>query len=217
MLETDIKTVWIVEDDLVFRESLIDLINDEASLNLALVAGSIEEAFEGFDHSLAPDVILEDIGLPGMSGIEAIAHYKEKYPSVAIIMLTIFDDDERVFEAIKSGADGYLMKRTPGDQILMGIQDVLQGGAPISPAIAKKVMRMLANGQTQSKSKDSILTKREITILEHLVKGQTIDQIGETLFISRHTVDTHTKNIYRKLQVHNRSTLTAKAIKEGLI
>lgn len=210
------RIVWIVEDDLLFRESLIDLINEEESLNLEFVAGSIEEAFEGFDKHEAPDIILEDIGLPGMSGIEAIAHYKKKYTDVSIIMLTIFDDDERVFEALKAGADGYLLKRTPGDQILKGIQDVIDGGAPISPSIAKKMMRMLVGPQAP-KNKEALLTKRETTILEHLVKGQTIDQIGEELFISRHTADTHTKNIYRKLQVHNRSTLTAKAIKEGLI
>lgn len=216
MIEIEKSTVWIVEDDLLFRESLIDLINEEELLDLKLVAGSIEEAFEGFDKHNTPDIILEDIGLPGMSGIEAISHYKENYPKVSIIMLTIFDDDEHVFEAIKAGADGYLLKRTPGDQILSGIQDVLNGGAPISPSIAKRMMRMLAGPET-SKNKETLITKRETTILEHLVKGQTIDQIGEELFISRHTVDTHTKNIYRKLQVHNRSTLTAKAIKEGLI
>lgn len=216
MIEIERSTVWIVEDDLLFRESLIDLISEEELLDIELVAGSIEEAFEGFDKHKTPDVILEDIGLPGMSGIQAISHYKEKYPKVAIIMLTIFDDDERVFEAIKAGADGYLLKRTPGDQILNGIQDVLNGGAPISPSIAKRMMRMLAGPET-SKNKETLLTKRETTILEHLVKGQTIDQIGEELFISRHTADTHTKNIYRKLQVHNRSTLTAKAIKERLI
>jgi len=190
MIEREKSTVWIVEDDLLFRESLIDLIDDEERLSLEFVAGSIEEAFTGFDKQLPPDIILEDIGLPGMSGIEAIGHYKKKFPDVFIIILTIFDDDERVFEALKAGADGYLLKRTPGDQILQGIQDVLAG---------------------------EILTKRETTILQHLVKGETIDEIGEALFISRHTVDTHTKNIYRKLQVHNRSTLTAKAIKERLI
>lgn len=216
MNEQEKRTVWIVEDDLLFRESLVDLINEEEGLHLELVAGSIEEAFEAFDKQEAPDIILEDIGLPGMSGIEAISHYKEKYPQTLIIMLTIFDDDERVFQALKAGADGYLLKRTPGDQILKGIQDVLDGGAPISPAIAKKMMHMLVKPHA-SKNKETILTKRETTILEHLVKGETIDQIGEALFISRHTADTHTKNIYRKLQVHNRSTLTAKAIKEGLI
>ena len=216
MIEREKSTVWIVEDDLLFRESLIDLIDDEERLSLEFVAGSIEEAFTGFDKQLPPDIILEDIGLPGMSGIEAIGHYKKKFPDVFIIILTIFDDDERVFEALKAGADGYLLKRTPGDQILQGIQDVLAGGAPISPAIAKKIMHMLV-GPTTSKNKEEILTKRETTILQHLVKGETIDEIGEALFISRHTVDTHTKNIYRKLQVHNRSTLTAKAIKERLI
>ncbi len=216
MIETERRTVWIVEDDLLFRESLIDLINDEESLHLEFVAGSIEEAFEAFDQHKLPDIILEDIGLPGMSGIEAISHYKRQYPDVSIIMLTIFDDDERVFEALKAGADGYLLKRTPGDKILQGIQDVIDGGAPISPSIAKKIMNMLV-GPAKPKNKEALLTKRETTILEHLVKGETIDEIGEVLFISRHTVDTHTKNIYRKLQVHNRSTLTAKAIKEGLI
>lgn len=216
MIEQEKRTVWIVEDDLLFRESLVDLINEEEGLHLEFIAGSIEEALEAFDSQQAPDIILEDIGLPGMSGIDAISHYKQKYPQVLIIMLTIFDDDERVFEALKAGADGYLLKRTPGDQILKGIQDVFDGGAPISPAIAKKMMQMLV-GPKASKNKETLLTKRETTILEHLVKGETIDQIGEVLFISRHTVDTHTKNIYRKLQVHNRSTLTAKAIKEGLI
>lgn len=216
MIESKAKVVWIVEDDLLFRESLIDLVETEDHLQLEFVGGSIEEAFEAFGKAQAPDIILEDIGLPGMSGIEAIAHYKEKFPEVLIIMLTIFDDDERVFEALKAGADGYLLKRTPGDQILQGIADVLAGGAPISPSIAKQIMRMLVQ-PAKPKSKEAILTKRETTILEHLVKGETIDEIGEVLFISRHTVDTHTKNIYRKLQVHNRSTLTAKAIKEGLI
>ncbi len=216
MIGSDTSRVWIVEDDLLFRESLIDLVNEEETLDLTLVAGSIEEAFEAFDRHDAPDIILEDIGLPGMSGIEAISHYKGKYPEVSIIMLTIFDDDERVFEALKAGADGYLLKRTPGDKILQGIQDVIDGGAPISPSIAKKIMNMLV-GPAKPKNKETILTKRETTILEHLVKGETIDEIGKILFISRHTVDTHTKNIYRKLQVHNRSTLTAKAIKEGLI
>ncbi len=216
MIESKAKVVWIIEDDPLFRESLIDLIEAEDHLKLKFVGGSIEEAFESFGKVQAPDIILEDIGLPGMSGIEAIDHYKKKYPEVLIIMLTIFDDDERVFEALKAGADGYLLKRTPGDQILKGIADVLAGGAPISPSIAKQIMRMLVQ-PVKPKSKETVLTKRETTILEHLVKGETIDEIGELLFISRHTVDTHTKNIYRKLQVHNRSTLTSKAIKEGLI
>lgn len=216
MVEKTSYTVWIVEDDALFRESLEDLIKSEENLSLAYSATSIEKALEGFDTHSPPDVILEDIGLPGMSGIEAISLYKKRFPDTMIIMLTIFDDDERVFEAIKAGADGYLLKRTPGEEILKGIEDVLRGGAPISPSIAKKVMQLLVNPPTHKKNK-GILTKRELTILKYLVDGLTIDMIGAELFISRHTVDTHTKNIYKKLQVHNRSGLTSKAIKEGLV
>lgn len=215
MLNKEKTCVWIVEDDMLFKESLVDLINEEENLELGFVAGSIEEALGAIDKYPTPNVILEDIGLPGMSGIEAIAHYKKALPQVSIIMLTIFDDDERVFQAIQAGADGYLLKRTPGDQILQGIEDVINGGAPISPAIARKMMQMMAKPKPRI-PKENALTKRELTILQHLVDGDTIDLIGEKLFISRHTVDTHTKNIYRKLQVHNRSTLTAKAIKGGL-
>ncbi|GAB5410870.1 MAG: response regulator transcription factor [Balneolaceae bacterium] len=208
-------TVWIVEDDEVFKNSLEDLIELEDDLELAYSVNSIEKAFEGFAKEKTPDVILEDIELPGMSGIEAISYYKKKYPDVAIIMLTIFDDDDRIFEAIKAGADGYLLKRSSGEEILKGIKEVLEGGAPISPSIAKKMMGLLAGNST--KKTESNLTKREITILSLLVDGNTIDMISAKLHISPFTVDTHTKNIYRKLQVHNRSSVVAKAIKEGLI
>ena len=216
MSENLSHTVWIVEDDLLFKESLEDLVNYEPNLDLAYSVDSIEKAFEGFATKPAPDVILEDIGLPGMSGIEAIPYYKQKFPDVRIIMLTIFDDDERVFEAIKAGADGYLLKRTPGAEILKGVQEVLEGGAPISAPIAKKIMTMLVSPAAQKK-KETTLTKRELTILKLLVDGLTIDMIGAELHISRHTVDTHTKNIYKKLHVHNRSSLASKAIKEGLV
>lgn len=216
MIQKEPTCIWIVEDDLLFKESLVDLINEEAHLELGFVAGSIEEALEGIGKHPKPHVILEDIGLPGMSGIEAIAHYKKALPDTSVIMLTIFDDDDRVFQAIQAGADGYLLKRTPSDQLLQGIEEVMQGGAPISPAIARKMMQMLARPKPDT-SRENALTKRELNILEHLVEGLTIDAIGEKLFISRHTVDTHTKNIYRKLQVHNRSTLTARAIKDGLV
>ena len=208
--------VWIIEDDLLFKASLQDLIQQENNLTVTASFSSVEASLASFKQDTKPDVILQDIGLPGMSGIEAIPLLKQQYPEVAIIMLTIFDDDTRIFEAIKAGADGYLLKRTPGEELVKGIWDVLNGGAPISPAIAKKMMRMLIPSK-QTSNKEEQLTQRETTILQLLVEGLTIDQIGKQLCISRHTVDTHTKNIYRKLQVHNRSTLTAKAIKNRLI
>ena len=208
--------VWIVEDDLMFKESLEDLMNIYNEFNLVYSVNSVEKAIQGFGVKDKPDVILEDIGLPGLSGIEAISIYKKLYPEVLIIILTIFDDDERVFDAIKASADGYLLKRTPGTEIVNGMKQVLKGGASISPPIAKKMMRMLANPSKENK-KESILTDRETIILKYLIDGLTINAIAEKLIISRHTVDTHTKNIYKKLHVHNRSNLVATAIKKGLI
>lgn len=207
--------VWIVEDDELFKASLEDLIELEDGLELVYSVNSIEKAFEGFTTKPAPSVILEDIELPGMSGIEAISFYKKKFPEAAIIMLTIFDDDDRIFEAIKAGADGYLIKRSSGEEIIKGINDVLAGGAPISPSIAKKMMGMLS--EDQKKKPETNLTKREITILTLLVDGNTIDMISGKLHISPFTVDTHTKNIYRKLHVHNRSSVVAKALRDGLV
>lgn len=215
MSKKPIHNVWIVEDDELFKSSLEDLIELEEGLELVYSVNSIEKAFEGFATKPAPSVILEDIELPGMSGIEAISYYKKQFPEAAIIMLTIFDDDDRIFEAIKAGADGYLLKRSSGEEIIKGISDVLAGGAPISPSIAKKMMGMLTGGS--KKKPETNLTKREVTVLELLVEGNTIDMISAKLHISPFTVDTHTKNIYRKLQVHNRSSVVAKAIKDGLV
>lgn len=215
MAKTSKYNIWVVEDDPTFKSSLEDLVELEDDFKLVYSVDSIEKAFEGFTSKQAPDVILEDIELPGMSGIEAISYYKKQFPDAAIIMLTIFDDDDRVFEAIKAGADGYLLKRSSGQEIIKAIKDVLNGGAPISPAIAKKMMKMLTGESV--KEKENPLTKRELTILKFLVEGHTIDMISAELHISPFTVDTHTKNIYRKLHVHNRSSVVAKAIRDGLV
>lgn len=209
-------SVWIVEDDPMFRESLEDLIHVSNEFTLTHSTDSVEKAIQSFGVKEKPNVILEDIGLPGLSGVEAISIYKKLYPQVLVIILTIFDDDERVFQAIKAGADGYLLKRTPGREIINGIKQVLNGGASISPPIAKKIMKMLAVPAEKKKSNNP-LTNRESIILKYLIDGLTINSIGEKLHISRHTVDTHTKNIYKKLQVHNRSSLVSVAMKKGLI
>lgn len=208
--------VWIVEDDLMFRESLEDLMNIYIEFNLVHSVNSVEKAIQAFGVKDRPDIILQDIGLPGLSGIEAISIYKKLYPEVLIIILTIFDDDECVFNAIKAGADGYLLKRTPGTEIVNGMKQVIKGGASISPPIAKKMMKMLANPSKENK-KSTVLTDRETIILKYLIDGLTINAIAEKLIISRHTVDTHTKNIYKKLHVHNRSSLVSTAIKKGLV
>ncbi len=207
-------SIWIVEDDPLFRESLEALIEVQSNLELTLSVQSVEDALSSFLTCKSPDVILHDIGLPGKSGIEAIPYYKKEFPEVLIIMLTIFEEDERVFESIKAGADGYLLKRTTGEQLIKGIREVLSGGAAMSPGIAKKVMEMLIHGGPK---KESSLTPRETEVLRLLVEGLTMDMISAKLEISSGTVDSHIKNIYRKLQVHNRAEVVSKAIKDRLI
>lgn len=206
--------VWIVEDDPVFKESLEELITSQSYLNVELSVSSAEEALEGISDKKSPDIILHDIGLPGKSGIEALPFYKEEFPDTLIIMLTIFEDDQRVFKAIKSGADGYLLKRSSGNELLAGIQHALNGGSSVSPEIARKLFDMLAKGGPK---KESNLTPRQKEILELLVEGMTMDMISGKLEISSGTVDSHIKNIYKKLKVHSRAEVVAKAIKERLI
>lgn len=216
-MDTDTAlNIWIVEDDPIFKESLEDLITMTDGFHLAHSANSVEKAIQAFGIKENPDIILEDIGLPGLSGIEAISIYKKLFPNVLIVILTIFDDDERVREAIQAGADGYLLKRASGFEIINNLKQLIQDGAALSPSIAKKVMKMLAE-PSKEKAIDNPLTKRELIITKYLVDGLTINDIADKLIISKHTVDTHTKNIYKKLQVHNRSNLATVAIKKGLI
>lgn len=207
-------TVWIVEDDPLFKQSLEDLIHLSEELSLGLSSSSVEGMIEAKKNSQIPDVILQDIGLPGRSGFDAVEIYKQEFPSAHIIMLTIFDDDDRIFKAINMGASGYLLKRTPGDQILNGISQVIKGEASLSPGIARKMMNMVISGGPVKKSN---LTNREKDILKLLVDGLSMDMISADLEISSHTVDTHIKNIYRKLDVHNRAEVVSKAIKDRLI
>ncbi|MEO1022817.1 MAG: response regulator transcription factor [Bacteroidota bacterium] len=217
MQEKVTHSIWVIEDDPVFRESLSQLVPLGQNLELNLVTDSIERALNQYESSPKPDLILQDVGLPGMSGIEAIPRFKELFPEVKIIILTIFEDDDRVFEAITNGADGYLLKRTPGSEILKGINTMIAGGAPISPVIAKKMLHLLSGKKTRTSQLTTDLTTREKTILKYLVDGLTINMISAELHISPYTVDTHTKNIYKKLQVHSRGEVISKALKQGIV
>jgi len=150
-----------------------------------------------------------DIGLPGINGIECLRQIKQSTPNILVVMLTVFEDDERVFESIITGADGYLLKKTPAPKIIDALNEVLNGGAPMSNQIAKRVLdkfRMDPNeDETQS------LSKREKEILDQLAKGYTHKQIAENLFISPETVRGHLKNIYQKLHVHTKTAAVNKA------
>jgi DNA-binding NarL/FixJ family response regulator len=167
---------------------------------------------------LKPDVLLMDIGLPGMSGIEGIKQIKGMLPDLTILVLTIYEENELIFEALCAGASGYLVKKTPPSKLLEAIQDAHQGGAPMSSNIARKVIDLfLRKNQTAPENDNSILTPREKEILSSLVEGNSFKAIADILFISIETVRFHFRNIYKKLHVHSQSAAVAKAIKEKLI
>jgi DNA-binding NarL/FixJ family response regulator len=164
-----------------------------------------------------PDVILMDIELPVINGIEAVKLIRERYPDIRILMETIFEEDEKIFQSICNGAQGYILKNTPPKEILNAIREIYEGGAPMSPIIASKVLRMFKNNLTSDTDDSFHLSIREKEILKCLVEGMSYKMIADTCFISADTVNGHIKNIYKKLQVHSKGEAVAKAIKGRLI
>lgn len=208
-------SVWIVEDNDRFRINITELINEAPGLACDLAASNCEDALARLESAAAPDVILMDIGLPGLDGIEGIRLVKSIAPSVKVIMLTVFDDNDKIFQAICAGASGYLLKSAPPDEIIHSLTEILRGGAPINAQIARKVLDMFA-GMAAPRGNYG-MTEAETKILHLLVNGDLKKQIAHDLGVSFHTVDTHLRNIYTKLQVHSRSGAVAKALKERLL
>ncbi len=208
-------TVWIVEDNTAFRENLGELIRGTPGLRCEQVFPSCEEAIAAMEQSVCPDLVLMDIGLPGMNGIEGVQRLKSLSPETRVVMLTVFDENETIFKAICAGASGYLLKSEPTDRIIQSLQEVLDGGAPMNAQIARKVINMFARLATPKG--DYGLTAREKEILHVLVDGLSKKQIADKLFLSFHTIDMHMRGIYAKLQVHTRSGAVAKALKENLL
>jgi DNA-binding NarL/FixJ family response regulator len=207
--------VMIIEDDDAFRESLQAVINASKHLVCQQACDSCEEALGVLKDSFVPEIILLDIQLPGKSGIDGICDFKAVSPVSKIIMLTVFDDEEKIFNAICRGAIGYLLKSLPAEKIIAAIEDVLAGGAAMSPTIAARVLRMFSQ-YTQPKGEYG-LTNRERGILQLLINGLSKKHLAGQLHISLHTVDTHLKNIYAKLHVHSQIDVIAKTFKEHLL
>jgi len=208
--------VCIFEDNTQLRESLFTLI--DASDGFVCV-GSFANCDDVTDKvsSVKPDVILMDIELPGTNGIDAVRLIKLKFPESKILMETIFEDDDKVFQSICNGAEGYILKSTPPQEILDAITEIHEGGAPMTPAIALKVMRMFKQNLSANKDDSFNLSSREKEILKCLVEGMSYKLIASHCFISIDTVHGHIKNIYKKLQVHSKSEAVVKAIKSRII
>lgn len=209
--------VAIVEDNNTIREGLSVLINGTEGYSCLGAFVSCEKFFES-QKIYDVDVILMDIGLPGMSGIEGVRKAKELNPKADILMLTVYEENKIVFEALCAGACGYLVKKTPPSRLLEAIKEVYEGGSPMSSQIARQVINVFQQTVNDSRQEsDFNLSGREKEVLNLLSDGNNYQEIGEKLFISVDTVRHHIRNIYKKLHVHSRSEAVAKAIRKGLI
>ena len=203
----------IVEDDPILLESLKLILGGEAGITVTGAFGTAEEALRALRKS-APEVMLTDLGLPGMSGIELIKKAKDDMPSLEIMTHTVFEDRENVFAAIKAGASGYILKGSSPREIVEAIHEIHKGGAPMSPKIARKVIHEF---QDENAEDQYILSQRERDIVKCIEQGLTYKEISLRLKISSHTVHTHIKNIYEKLQAKDRGEALVKARKTGII
>jgi DNA-binding NarL/FixJ family response regulator len=203
----------IIEDDPLLLENLTLLLSGEEGITVSGSYRSAEDAIRSLRNA-APDVMLTDLGLPGMSGVDLIKKAKEEMPSLEIMAHTVFEDRERVFSAIKAGASGYILKGSSPREIIESIHALYKGGAPMSPKIARKVIHEF---QDEVIGEQFLLTLREKEIVKLVEDGLTYKEIGEKLSISTHTVHTHIKNIYEKLQAKDRNDAIIKARKKGII
>jgi DNA-binding NarL/FixJ family response regulator len=207
--------VVIIEDMREVRESLAALINGTQGFVCVGAYFSMETALASIDKNL-PNVVLTDIGLPGMNGIDGIRILRERYADLPVIALTVYDNDEKVFDALCAGASGYLLKNTPPARLLESIKEVAEGGAPMSPEVARRVIKLFRKFRPPE-SASYRLTPQEMQLLKMLVEGHHKKTAAFELGISVNTVSFHLKNIYNKLQVHSKTEAVAKALREQLI
>jgi DNA-binding NarL/FixJ family response regulator len=205
--------VSIVEDDVLLRQNLKLLLSGERGISVVSVYGSAEEALSGIKRT-RPEILLADIGLPGMSGIELIRELKEQMPGLEIMAHTVFDDRETVFSAIKAGASGYLLKGSTPRELIDALHTLAKGGSPMSPKIARKVIREF---QDEGIDEQYLLSHRETEIVKEVENGLSYKDIAVKLTISPHTVHTHIKNIYEKLHAKDRQGALVAARKKGII
>jgi DNA-binding NarL/FixJ family response regulator len=207
--------VAIVEDRREIREGLETLIGGTEGFRCTGSFRSMEEALARIGHDL-PDVVLNDIGLPGMSGIEGIRILRERHPGLQVLMLTVYDDDDRIFDAICAGACGYLLKKTPPARLLESLQEAVAGGAPMSPEVARRVISLFREIRPPERA-DYDLTPHETRLLKLFVEGHNYKTAAAELGVTVHTVSFHLRSIYDKLQVHSKTEAVAKALRDRLV
>lgn len=212
---TDLIRVVIVEDNQYIREGWTTILDSDSNIVVKNVFRSCEQAFESKDIEYC-DIMLLDIQLPGMQGTEAVGKFLEVNPGLAVIMISVMEDSQHIFEALQNGAIGYLIKKVGPDELIQAVKDAYEGGSPMSPIIARKV---IASMQSQSKnsSEKLALTDREKDVLRLLAEGNSYQSIAEEIYLSVDGVGYHIRNIYRKLQVNSKAEAVAKGISAGLI
>lgn len=207
--------VAIFEDNREQRDALSAVLN--AADNLGVV-GAFNSAHKVVDDvgACSPDLVLMDIDMPVVDGIKAGAILRARFPDLRIVMLTVIEDDDRIFAAIRAGADGYFLKQTDPDRLVQGIHEAIEGGAPMSPSVARRVLRMVDARTSAPRTNEFQLTAREHEILALLVKGHTYKRIASELNLSYATVNRHVSNVYVKLRVHSVNEAVALAVRKGL-
>lgn len=206
--------VVIIEDHAPIREGLGLLIDSSPGLRMAGSFGSLEEAMSRLQQ--APAIVLTDLGLPGKSGIEGITLLRERFPGLPILVLSVYEDDDRIFRALCAGACGYLTKKTPPDRIVDAIREALAGGGPMSPEVAGRVIALFRKFRPPA-SAEHDLTPHELRLLKMLVEGHGYKTAADRLGVTVNTISFHVRNIYRKLEVHSKAEAVAKALRDGLV
>jgi DNA-binding NarL/FixJ family response regulator len=212
--------VAIVEDEPEIREGLRTLIDGAEGYSCPAVFDSAEDVLRGLrtdaSNVVLPDVVLMDLGLPGRSGVEATHLLRERFPELLIVVLTVYEDDQRIFEAICAGASGYLLKKTPSARLLEGIREAADGGAPMSPEVASRVIQLFRQIRPSAATKHD-LTPHEVRLLKLLVEGHNYKTAAVELAVSVNTISFHMRHIYEKLHVHSKSEAVAKALRNRIL
>lgn len=214
-MEANTIKVAIIEDRREIRDGLAMLISGTEGFKCTGSYRSMEDALTRIGAEL-PNVALCDIGLPGMSGIEGMRILKERFPHLLLLMLTVYDDDERIFDALCAGACGYLLKKTPPVKLLEGLRDAVDGGSPMSPEVARRVIALFRDIRPPERA-DYELTPHETRLLKLLVEGHNYKTAALELNVSINTISFHMRHIYEKLQVHSKSEAVAKALRDRLV